>query len=139
MMEPMFEKECLKKSIEEWRNERNNAQKLWSFVHHLSLFGSIVCSISAGALLQAPEDHQTLASILTSIAAVLTGIAASGGFEKKWRSNRLSRSAADRMLIDIKCDDDADINRIREQYKLAIEKHDSEVVGEPNTDKPNNL
>ena len=89
--------------------------------------------------LQAQEDHQTLASILTSIAAVLTGIAASGGFEKKWRSNRLSRSAADRMLIDIKCDDDADINRIREQYKLAIEKHDSEVVGEPNTDKPDNL
>jgi hypothetical protein len=135
MMEPMSEKECLKKSIEEWRNERSNAQKLWSFVHHFSLFGSIVCSISAGALLQAPDDKQTLASILTSIAAVLTGIAASGGFEKKWRSNRLSRSAADRLLIDIKCNDDVDMKHIREQYKLAIEKHDSEVVGEPNTDK----
>ena len=130
----LSEKECLKKSIEEWRNARNNSQKLWSVVHHFSLFGSIVCSISAGAILQATAN-QTLASVLTSIAAVLTGIAASGGFERKWRSNRLSRSNADRMLIDITCDDDADIKHLREQYKLAIEKHDSEVVGDPNTDR----
>ncbi|MBS3954292.1 MAG: hypothetical protein KGZ88_15195 [Methylomicrobium sp.] len=129
----MPEKECLKKSIEDWRNQRNNAQKLWSFVHHLSLFSSIVCSVAAGAILQA-SDNQTIPSILTSVAAVLTGIAVSGGFERKWRSNRLSRSTADRLLIDIDCGD-ADIKLIRDQYKSAIEKHDSEVVGGSNTDK----
>ncbi|MDO8939783.1 MAG: hypothetical protein Q7U98_11555 [Methylicorpusculum sp.] len=129
----MPEKESLKNSIEHWRNQRNNAQKLWSFVHHLSLFGSIVSSVAAGAILQA-SDNQTLPSILTSISAVLTGIAVSGGFERKWRSNRLSRSTADRLLIDIDCDD-ADIKLIRDQYKSAIEKHDAEVVGGSNTDK----
>ena len=108
------------------------AQRHWSLVHHASLFGSIVCSVAAGAVLQA-TNNQILPSILTSIAAVLTGIAASGGFERKWRSNHLSRSAADRMLVDIEIDT-PDIKKIRKQYKAAIEKHDAEVVGEANDD-----
>lgn len=131
----MTEKNTLKNKILAWRKERQNAQRLWSFVHHSSLFGSIVCSVSAGAVLQM-ANNQTLASVLTSVAAVLTGIASSGGFERKWRSNRLSRSAADRMLVDIDSDY-PNIDHIREQYKLAIEKHDAEVVGETNDDFKN--
>jgi hypothetical protein len=124
------EKDALKHSIEAWRDERNKAQILWSLVHHSSLFGSIICSISAGAVLQI-TNNQTLASILTSVAAVLTGIASSGGFERKWSSNRLSRSAADRILVDMESDD-VDMNSIRNQYKLAIENHDLQIVGNKN-------
>ena len=57
------EKNKLEKSIREWRNERYLAQKQWSFVHHFSLFGSIVSSVMAGAILQA-TNNQTLPSVL---------------------------------------------------------------------------
>lgn len=116
--------------ISSWRDERYAAQKRWSFAHHFSLFGSIISSISAGVVIQA-TDSQVLATFLTSVAAVLTGIASSGGFERKWRSNRLSRSAADRLLLDLECGD-TDAILIKEQYKVLIEKHDFEIVGDPN-------
>ena len=67
---------------------------MWSSAHHLSLFGSIICSILAGVQIQIFKNPD-IASVLTAMAAVLTGIAASGGFERKWRSKRLSRSKAD--------------------------------------------
>lgn len=124
----MEKTERLKESINGCRKERRNAQKMWSGVHHLSLFGSIVCSIVAAAWIQT-SYNTIVATILTSTAAALTGIASSGGFERKWRSNRLSRSKADCLLVDIDCDD-ADLAVIRKQYKSAIEKHDLEVVGD---------
>ena len=126
----MEEKERVKKLITDWRNARRFAQKIWSGAHHLSLFGSIVCSITAAAQIQIFK-HPNFATILTAIAAVLTGIAASGGFERKWRSNRLSRSKADCLLVDIDSKD-ADLAEITKQYKSAIEKHDLEIVGDKN-------
>lgn len=124
----MEEKKRLVESIIHWRKERNSAQKLWSFVHHFSLFGSIVCSIFAGAQIQIFENPN-FATTLTTIAAVLTGIAASGGFERKWRSNRLSRSKADCLLIDLD-GDNIDLDKIKNIYKSAIEKHDLEIIGD---------
>ena len=124
----MEEKKRLKQSIINWRKERNSAQKMWSGVHHVSLFGSIICSIFAGAQIQI-YNNPNIASILTAIAAVLTGIAASGGFERKWRSNRLSRSKADCLLIDLD-NEDVDLEKIKRTYKLAIEKHDLEIIGD---------
>jgi hypothetical protein len=128
----MEEKEQIRQSITVWRNARRAAQKRWSGVHHLSLFGSIICSVIATAQIQI-FNHSDIASLLTAIAAVLTGIAASGGFERKWRSNRLSRSKGDCLLIDI-MSENADLNEIKRQYKLAIEKHDLEIVGDKNED-----
>ena len=129
----MEEKKRLKQSIIKWRKERNSAQKMWSGVHHLSLFGSIVCSIAAGAQIQ--FDHFKTATILTAIAAALTGIAASGGFERKWRSNRLSRSKADWFLIDLD-NEDINLNKIKRKYKAAIEKHDLEIIGDKKEENP---
>lgn len=120
------EKDRLEASIKQWRKERKRGQVFWSAVHHTTLFGSIICSIAAGAVIQM-DGQQTLASTLTAIAAVLTGIASYGKFERKWRSSRLSRSAADCMLVDM-ASDQPNIEAIREKYKLAIEKHDVEVV-----------
>jgi hypothetical protein len=49
----------------------------------------------------------------------------------KWGSNRLSRSAADRILIDIESDE-VNIKYLRDQYKWAIENHDLQIVGNKN-------
>jgi len=128
-MEDNEVKEKLEKKIEDWRNERGSAQKRWSAVHHFCLFGSILCSVAAGTIIQISKDLSTLATTLTSIAAVLTAIAASGGFERKWRSNRLSRSKGDLLLIDLDTES-PNLKKIRKGFKTAIEKHDLEVVGD---------
>lgn len=124
----MEEKARLEELILQWRADRNAAQKRWSGVHHIALFGSIFCSVFAGAQIQVFENTG-FATILTSIAAVLTGLASSGGFERKWRSNRLSRGKADCLLIDLDTAD-ADLKKIRKQFKSAIEKHDLEIIGD---------
>ena len=130
------QKKILTEQINRWRKERYRAQRRWSAVHHSALFGSIIVSISAGALIQFEETQ--LATIFTAIAAVLTGIASSGGFERKWKSNRLSRSRADRLLLELDSEK-ANIDMIRKKLAVAIEKHDLEVVGDRNdesTEKP---
>ena len=126
----MSDKETLKNIILVWRDKRYTEQKCWSFAHHFSMFGSIISSIFAGVVIQSAENP-VFATFLTSVAAVLTGIASSGGFERKWRSNRLGRSAADRLLLDLDCGE-TDLILIKDQYKALIEKHDFEIVGEPN-------
>ena len=132
-----MEKSNLKHELIYWRKRHNKGQKCWSVAHHVSVFGSIICSISAGALLEVGyENLKQWAPVLTSIAAALTSLAASGGFERKWRSNRLSRSRIDCLLIDIE-DDNSDLSEIKRQLKEIITQHDQEIVKEELGDSKN--
>lgn len=113
-----------------WWTRFHKGQIFWSCAHHLSIFGSIICSVASGVLLQInTQEYSVLASVLTTIAAALTAIATAGGFERKWRSNRLSRSKIDCLLIDIEASDAAD-NSLREKLKKIIGDHDQEIVQE---------
>ena len=123
------QRNLLTEKIDTWRKKRNLAQTSWSFVHHFALFGSIISSVVAGALIQ--YELTTWATVSTTIAAALTGIASSGGFERKWKSNRLSRSRADCLLLELD-NEENDINGIRVKFEKTIEKHDLEVVGDKN-------
>lgn len=117
----------LKDSINDWKSQRYDGQRHWSFVHHVMLFGSIICSLLAGAFIQL--EYSVAALVFTTLAAVLTGIASSGGFERKWRSNRISRSRADCLLLEIE-NEGVDLDSIRKKLAIAIEKHDLEIVGD---------
>ncbi len=125
-----MDKQLLTQEAVGWRNQFYKGQRLWSVVHHTCLFGSIICSVAAGALLQIYKDNAKIwSTILTTIAAVLTAIAASGGFDRKWRSNRLSRSCMDVLLIDLE-GDNPNLDSIRDSLKDVIKKHDLEIVAE---------
>lgn len=125
-----MDKDKLKTELTQWRAMHYKGQKLWSTCHHLAIFGSIICSVLAGALLEVGSGDMThLATVLTSIAAALTSLAASGGFDRKWISNRLSRSRIDCLLIDIE-NDDSDLAEIQRQLKDIIIQHDREIVKE---------
>jgi len=54
-------------------------------------------------------------------------MAAAGGFSRKWRSNRMSRSRVDGILLDLK-DDNCDVLDLAAQLKFVIFQHDQEVV-----------
>ena len=124
----MEEKEQLGGLIRDWKDERYKGQKNWSFIHHFSLFGSIAMSLVAAIAVQLSfSDSSTLATIAAAIAAALTGLATSGGFESKWRSNRVSRSAADILLIQL-TSPEADLDSIRRKFIEICEGHDQEIV-----------
>ena len=125
----MEEKDRLNEKILKWRDGRHGAQKKWSFVHHMCVFGSVGCSLVAGTVINISKDLSTLTTALACTAAVLTGIAGSGGFRRKWRSNRLSRCTGDCLLIDLDTEN-PDLQKIRDSFRAAIQKHDLEVVGD---------
>ncbi|MGK3191555.1 hypothetical protein [Enterobacter soli] len=122
--------EALTEKASTWWTRFRRGQMFWSFSHHLSIFGSIICSVTSGVLLQInTQEYSVLASVLTTIAAALTAIATVGGFERKWRSNRLSRSKIDCLLIDIEVSNMAD-KSLYEKLKKIIGDHDQEIVQE---------
>jgi hypothetical protein len=124
-----MDKETLKKETTKWRNWFYKGQRGWSIAHHVSIYGAIFCSVFAGALLQIPTLPVGYATFLTSCAAALSSIAAAGGFQRKWRSNRLSRSKADGLLLDIEADE-VNIPDLVKQLKEIIAEHDMEIVRE---------
>jgi hypothetical protein len=117
----------LKQEASMWRDRFYEGQRSWSTAHHVSAFGSILCSVGAGALLQIAALPVGYAAVLTSFAAALSSIAAAGGFQRKWRSNRLSRSRVDALLIDI-AGEDPNIQELAKQLKEIISDHDREIV-----------
>jgi hypothetical protein len=125
----------LKNDMLQWRKWFRKGQVLWSVAHHSCLFGSILCSGLAGMFLQiGVEKYKDVASLLTTLAAVLTAMALSGGFERKWRSNRLSRSNIDALLLDMQ-DDPINTKPIRHALKEVIRAHDGEIVMEARQEK----
>ncbi len=123
-------KEGLKEEALKWRSCFNKGQRNWSAVHYTTVFGSIILSVVAGAVLQFKSSESTaVATVLTSLAAALSSLAAAGGFERKWRSNRLSRSRIDGLLMDIE-NDSPNLSELTNQLKEIIAKHDLEIVGE---------
>ena len=123
-------KDALKEEALRWRSWFNKGQKNWSAVHYTAVFGSIIFSVVAGAVLQfKPSDSTGIATVLTSLAAALSSMTAAGGFERKWRSNRLSRSRIDGLLLDID-GDSPNFPELTNQLKEIIAKHDLEIIGE---------
>jgi hypothetical protein len=128
-----MDKAMLKQEAEKWREWFHKGQRGWSVAHHTSTYGAIICSITAGGLLQLSPAPVGWAALLTSCAAALSSIAAAGGFQRKWRSNRLSRSKVDGLLLDIEMDG-ASIPDLARQLKEIIGEHDREVVKDESKD-----
>jgi hypothetical protein len=108
--------------------------RLWSFVHHGSLYMSAVLSAASALTLKLDvykdlAARNDLAAVLATIAALLGTLAAAGGFGRKWQSNRVSRGRIQNLRLDIDASD-ADAARIREELKKVIADHDRALVGQ---------
>lgn len=120
-----MDKDTITQELLKWQIRFYKGQRLWSAAHHGAVYLSIISSVVATILLK--FDNDTYATIFTTLAAALTSLSASGGFERKWRSNRLSRCRIDLLLLDIE-NDSANIGTVVEQLKEVLSKHDSEIV-----------
>lgn len=72
--------------------------RAWSAAHHGSLGFAAVLSAAAAVVSKlsfgTPAQRSDATAILAGIAALLATLAASGGFERKWRTNRVNRADA---------------------------------------------
>jgi hypothetical protein len=118
-----------------WRKRYNHGEISWSIAHYGCVFLAIFLSVAAAAVLQLPSKETGVATFLTSLAAALGSLGAAGGFESKWRSNRLSRSEIDCLLIDLQADK-PDLDALAAKLKEIISKHDMEIVSPENKKKP---
>lgn len=117
--------------LKECKGFYGKGRRLWSFVHHSALFISIISSAAAAIIPQLKgfdEDSQkNIASILAALSALLLALSAAGGFERKWRANRIAngdvRRLETRLIARAPTTIDLDeLNRIEETQ-------DKEIIG----------
>ena len=74
-------------------------------MHHGTLIGAAVASVFVAFSLQFDGDtilgmaRTNISSFCSLVAALLSATAAVGGFERKWKANRLSRSMVDQLKL----------------------------------------
>ncbi len=129
------EKAFLEREINRQYQWYNRGSKLWSAIHHWSLAVSALLSALATLVLKS-EWIKTLvvtcrddvAAGLAATATLVTTLAASGGFGRKWQANRRSRGRMDQVKIDF-ASPKADPQKIREDLKDIIREHDDSIIG----------
>ena len=82
----------------------------------------------------APDTRADVAAVLAMIASFLGAIIASGGFERKWRINRLTKSTLEQLQISL-MDPEADPAKIRKELKSMTLRRDTTITAEPGLDK----
>ncbi len=107
--------------------------KLWSLVHHTFLFGGAVLSAVAAIVLQLdglmPEKSATnLATVLAAAAALTITIAGSGGFDRKWRTNRLIKVRLVQLEVDL-MNPEVESANIRQDLKHIAQLRYEGIVG----------
>ena len=111
----------------------NSGTRMWSTLHHTTLFLVPILTAVATVLLKAEWDwaSDNVQIILTTAATVLASIAASQGFAKKWQTNRMSRSQIDQIRVEM-TDPNVDLKTIRAKLLEIIRQHDEGVLAAEN-------
>jgi hypothetical protein len=108
--------------------------RLWSMVHHGSLYLAAVLSASTALILKLElfkdiAARGDIAAILAAFAALLGTLAATGGFQRKWRSNRINRGDLDQLRVDF-MNPQAQLEEIRTRLKEILARHTKIIVGQ---------
>ena len=113
-------------------NEYRSGAKSWSGIYHGCLFSSIIASAVATLFLKLEILKNTyqsdIAASLALLAAILTAMTAEGGFNRKWRANRVSRSRTEQLKTDTS-DPAIDGADVRKRLNEIIRQHDEVIIG----------
>src|SRR5262245_4858044 len=79
--------------------------KFWSFVHHGFLFAAAILSSCAAIVIElgfqiVGLDSKRSGAMLAAVSALASALAATGGFQRKWRTNRRTRGRLRTLLTD---------------------------------------
>jgi uncharacterized membrane protein len=129
------EADALRAELKKWHDHFQAGSRAWSLAHHITAYGAAILSVAVGFIVQRPEtwtlagiSRNSLSTWLALLAAVLATVAATGGFERKWHSNRLSRSKVDLLRLDL-IEPTPDVQAIRAELKQIITTHDRAIIG----------
>lgn len=133
------EKHDLQEHVSKDLSDADLWTKLWSAVHHTFLFGGAVLSAIAAIILQlditiSEITATNLATLIAGAAALTSTIAGSGGFARKWRTNRLIKVRLTQLEIDLMNPDVASAN-IRQDLKDIAQLRYDGIVGTDYPDK----
>lgn len=106
--------------------------KVWDYLHQGFLYGAAVLSTSAAVVIQlklqeSDTFQKNTASILSASAALAGVISASGAFERKWRTCRLTLSQLRELEFDLGPRSEPD--PIRDRYKAIWRDYEQGIVG----------
>jgi hypothetical protein len=107
--------------------------KAWSSVHHTFLFGAAILSFVAALAIELEFEFGQLTPkrtgvLMAGLAGLAGTIAASGGFGRKWKTNRRTRGRLRALLTDCTAPD-ADGDDIRKRLNAIWAEHDEGIVG----------
>ena len=101
-------------------------------IYHGCLFTSVIASSVATLFLKLDflknTNQSDIAASLALLAAILTAITAEGGFNRKWRANRVSRSRTEQLRT-LTSDPAMDGKEIRQRLNEIIRQHDEVIIG----------
>ncbi len=126
--------EELKAEIDKELKRHYRGQRLWSFAHHSTTFGAAILSLVVATISQTKDwtpsgvSRDSLIACISLISAILATLAAKGGFERKWATNRITRSKLDALRLDL-LDDHADAAAAKDALKRIIAEHDAGITG----------
>lgn len=126
--------EQLQAEIARRQRHHYSAQRRWSFVHHSTTFGAAILSLVVVTIAPLKEwpfgfvSKDIFIASISLLAAILAGLSARGGFERKWIANRLTRSKLDILQLDM-LDAGADASSIKDTLKRIVVEHDAAIVG----------
>lgn len=129
------ETDTLKQDVNRKYRHYNRGAKLWSLTHHGVLYGSAIASASAAVIVQLQDlpvrvelSPTDLSTLLAALAALLATTAGVGGFERKWRANRVSRTKMEllRERLELNL---IDIGDALDKYSEILNEHDAAIGG----------
>jgi hypothetical protein len=108
--------------------------KVWSIVHHTFLFGAVVLSAAAALAIEADLSLWGLSakrtgSVIAALASIAGGMAAAGGFQRKWRTNRRTRSRLRDLKRDL-TDPALEPAVVRARLATIWDEHNTGISGE---------
>jgi len=107
--------------------------RMWSVAHHGSLFLAALLSAAAALVLQlksitwSADTKADAAAVLAASAAVLGGISSAGGFARKWRTNRLTRSKLEQLNLYL-MDPDCDLKMVERELVEMVKVHNEGIL-----------
>ena len=134
-------KEDLRKQIDYYHSKHSRGAALWSLAHHGVLFGSAILSATAGFVLQFENsilpchsenaslwNNNEFAAVLAFLAAIMGTIGSSGGFQRKWQTNRRTKVKLEALRLDY-FSKYPDEEKIKTALKQIIKEHEPGISG----------
>lgn len=135
---------ALTSTIKNFRKQYRKGERNWSLAHYGMVFGGLLASFAATLTLNfgwqwwSAQEATKCATALTALSTLLGSLGAAGGFQGKWRSNRLSRSQLDCISIDLSDPNKeaATVTAAAAALKEVIAQHDAQIVDADAPTKP---